>query len=67
MRARPAGPAQSSVFHVQDEDEMGALVDQAGQLDPLQCRRSAERFSPDRVAARYEAAYRRALDRAAAV
>jgi len=54
-------------FLVQDEDEMAALVDKAGQFDPLQCRRSAERFSPDRVAARYEAAYRRALDRAAAV
>lgn len=54
-------------FLVQDEDEMAVLVDKVGQLDPLQCRRSAERFSPDRVAARYEAAYRRALDRAAAV
>ncbi|MEA2285470.1 MAG: hypothetical protein QOJ21_1513, partial [Solirubrobacteraceae bacterium] len=38
-------------FLVRDEDEMAAVVDRAGQIDPMQCRRSAERFSPDRVSA----------------
>jgi glycosyltransferase involved in cell wall biosynthesis len=46
-----------SGFLVQDEVEMAAVVDKAGEIDPLACRRSAERFSPDRVAARYEAMY----------
>jgi glycosyltransferase involved in cell wall biosynthesis len=42
-------------FLVNDEDEMAAMVDTAGSLDPERCRRSAaERFSPDRVAAGYE-------------
>jgi glycosyltransferase involved in cell wall biosynthesis len=45
-------------FLVKDEDEMAALVERAGEIDPLTCRRSAERFAPDRVAAKYEAAYR---------
>jgi glycosyltransferase involved in cell wall biosynthesis len=46
-----------SGFLVQDEVEMAAVVDKAGEIDPLACRQSAERFSPDRVAARYEAMY----------
>jgi glycosyltransferase involved in cell wall biosynthesis len=50
-------------FLVGDENEMATAVDRAGTIDPAQCRRSAERFSPDRVAARYEAAYRDAADR----
>jgi glycosyltransferase involved in cell wall biosynthesis len=50
-----------SGFLVEDEDEMAAMVDKAGQLDPTDCRRSAERFSPDRVAAGYEHVYRAAV------
>jgi hypothetical protein len=38
-------------------------VDEAGRLDPLQVRRSAERFAPDRVAVGYEHAYRAAMQR----
>jgi glycosyltransferase involved in cell wall biosynthesis len=48
-------------FLVEDEDEMVAHVDKAGTLDPAVCRESAERFAPDRVALRYEEAYRQAL------
>jgi glycosyltransferase involved in cell wall biosynthesis len=48
-------------FLVHDEEEMAAFVDRAGSLDPMECRRSAERFSPDRVAARYEATYEAAI------
>jgi glycosyltransferase involved in cell wall biosynthesis len=48
-------------FLVQDEEEMAAHVERAGQLDPLTIRRTAERFAPDHVAAGYEAAYRDAL------
>jgi glycosyltransferase involved in cell wall biosynthesis len=44
-------------FLVEDEHEMAAIVDAAGDLDPETCRRSAERFSPDRVAAGYEHVY----------
>jgi glycosyltransferase involved in cell wall biosynthesis len=47
-------------FLVEDEDEMAAMVDRVGEIDPAECRRSAERFSPDRVAALYEAAYEQA-------
>jgi glycosyltransferase involved in cell wall biosynthesis len=50
-------------FLVSDEEEMAALADKAGEIDPLECRRSAERFSPDRVAAGYEAVYREAAAR----
>jgi glycosyltransferase involved in cell wall biosynthesis len=50
-----------SGFLVEDEHEMAAVVEQAGNLDPMDCRRSAERFSPDRVATRYEAAYHAAI------
>jgi glycosyltransferase involved in cell wall biosynthesis len=48
-------------FLVDDEDEMAAMVDQAGDIDPDECRRSAERFSPDRVAAGYEQVYHGAI------
>jgi glycosyltransferase involved in cell wall biosynthesis len=54
-------------FLVDDEHEMAAMVDRCAEIDPEQCRRSAaERFSPDRVAARYEDVYRDAIDRAGA-
>jgi glycosyltransferase involved in cell wall biosynthesis len=48
-------------FLVQDEEDMAAHVEDAGKLDPMECRRSAERFSPDRVASRYEAMYETAI------
>jgi glycosyltransferase involved in cell wall biosynthesis len=51
-------------FLVHDEDEMAALVARAAEIRPEDCRRSAERFSPHRVAAGYEAAYAAALERA---
>jgi glycosyltransferase involved in cell wall biosynthesis len=44
-------------FLVCDEEEMAAVVDRAASIDPMECRRSAERFAPDRVAAAYEAVY----------
>jgi glycosyltransferase involved in cell wall biosynthesis len=62
--AFPEGAAPEVVEHgvsgflVADEDEMAAMVPEAGRLDPLQVRRSAERFAPDRIAAGYEQAYR---------
>lgn len=62
--AFPEGAAPEVVEHgisgflVKDEEEMAAMVDEAGRLDPLQVRRSAERFAPDRVAAGYEQVYR---------
>jgi len=44
---------------VGDEHAMAQAVARAEELDPDECRASArERFSPDRVAARYEEAYR---------
>ncbi|MEA2256843.1 MAG: hypothetical protein QOG35_2888, partial [Solirubrobacteraceae bacterium] len=49
-------------FLVHDEHEMAAMVDKAGELDPMECRRGAERFSPDRIAAGYEEVYRRTID-----
>jgi glycosyltransferase involved in cell wall biosynthesis len=51
-------------FLVKDEDEMAALVDKAADIDPETCRRSAQRFSPDRVAQGYERVYERLLARA---
>jgi len=51
-------------FLGENEDEMAALVERAGDLRPEDCRRSAERFSPHRVAAGYEAAYAGAMERA---
>jgi len=47
-------------FLVGDEDEMAALVARTGEIDPHACRRSAERFAPDMVAAAYEAVYENA-------
>jgi glycosyltransferase involved in cell wall biosynthesis len=67
--AFPEGAAPEVVEHcisgylVKDEEEMAAIVDDAGRLDPLQVRRSAERFAPDRVALGYEGAYRTAMQR----
>jgi glycosyltransferase involved in cell wall biosynthesis len=49
-------------FLVDDEHEMAVMVDKTGELDPETCRRSAERFSPDRVAAGYEEVFRSVLD-----
>jgi glycosyltransferase involved in cell wall biosynthesis len=51
-------------FLVQDEYEMAEVVERAAELRPEDCRRSAERFSPHRIAAGYEAAYAGALERA---
>jgi glycosyltransferase involved in cell wall biosynthesis len=46
-------------FLVDDEDERAAAVEAAGDLDPARCRQHvAERWSPDRIAAGYEAVYR---------
>jgi glycosyltransferase involved in cell wall biosynthesis len=65
--AFPEGAAPEVVEHgisgflVKDEDEMAAMVPEAGRLDPLSVRRSAERFAPDRIAAGYEQVYRGAL------
>jgi glycosyltransferase involved in cell wall biosynthesis len=70
--AFPEGAAPEVVEHgisgylVKDEDEMAAMVEQVGHLDPLQIRRSAERFAPDRIAAGYERAYRAAMERQSA-
>jgi glycosyltransferase involved in cell wall biosynthesis len=52
-------------FLVEDEDEMAAMVDRVAEIDPAECRRSAERFSPHRVAAGYEAVYGEAIGRGA--
>jgi glycosyltransferase involved in cell wall biosynthesis len=48
-------------FLVEDEHEMAAMVAKVAELDPETCRGSAERFSPDRVAAGYEEVYRSAI------
>jgi glycosyltransferase involved in cell wall biosynthesis len=53
-------------FLVEDEEEMAARVELAGGLDPMECRRSAERFAPDLVASRYEEMYEKAIERGAA-
>jgi glycosyltransferase involved in cell wall biosynthesis len=53
-------------FLVRDEEEMVALVDKAGALDPRDCRRGAERFSPARIAAGYEETYLDAVARGTA-
>jgi glycosyltransferase involved in cell wall biosynthesis len=50
-------------FLVADEQEMAAMVDRVSEIDPLTCRRSAERFAPDRIALGYEAAFRSAAVR----
>jgi glycosyltransferase involved in cell wall biosynthesis len=65
--AFPEGAAPEIVEHgvngflVRDEQEMAAMVDKAGQIDPLTCRRSAERFAPDRIAVGYESVFRSAV------
>jgi glycosyltransferase involved in cell wall biosynthesis len=64
--AFPEGAAPEIVEHgingflVADEQEMAAMVDRAGQIDPMACRRSAERFAPDQIALGYEAVFRSA-------
>jgi glycosyltransferase involved in cell wall biosynthesis len=55
-----------SGFLVDDEEEMAAMVPKAGELDPLRVRQSAQRFSPDRVAAGYESVFESVLQRAGA-
>jgi glycosyltransferase involved in cell wall biosynthesis len=68
--AFPEGAATEIVEHgvngflVGDEQEMATMVDKAGEIDPMACRRSAERFAPDRIALGYEAAFRSAAARA---
>jgi glycosyltransferase involved in cell wall biosynthesis len=67
--AFPEGAAPEIVEHgvngflVGDEQEMAAAVDRAGEIEPMACRRSAERFAPDRIALGYEAAFRSAAVR----
>jgi glycosyltransferase involved in cell wall biosynthesis len=48
-------------FLVENVEEMAAAVDRIGDIDPTTCRRSAERFAPDRIATGYEAVYREAI------
>src|SRR3954451_4436708 len=56
-----------SGFLVEDEHEMARMVDRCAKIEPEQCRRSAERFLPDRVAAGYEDVYSTALREATAL
>jgi glycosyltransferase involved in cell wall biosynthesis len=62
--AFPCGAAPEIVEHgctgflADDEEGLAALVARAGEIDPNACRRSAARYFPDGVAARYEAVYR---------
>ncbi|MDX6587633.1 MAG: hypothetical protein QOI31_2106 [Solirubrobacterales bacterium] len=66
--AFPNGAAPEIVEHgrngflVNDEDAMAAMVAQIDEIDPQECRRSAHRFSPDSVAAGYEAVYHETID-----
>jgi glycosyltransferase involved in cell wall biosynthesis len=49
-------------FLVEDEEQMVAAVGQVDAIEPLCCRSSVvRRFAPDRVAAQYEAVYRRVV------
>jgi glycosyltransferase involved in cell wall biosynthesis len=49
-------------FLVQDEHEMAAMVEAAGEIDPERCRASvARRWTPDRIASAYELVYRSAM------
>jgi glycosyltransferase involved in cell wall biosynthesis len=70
--AFPHGAAPEIIEHgvngflVDDEHEMAAMVEPAGKLDPDTVRATAERFSPDRVAAGYEAVYAYAVAKAGA-
>jgi glycosyltransferase involved in cell wall biosynthesis len=50
-----------SGFLVDDEETMAARVPDADRIDPMECRRSALRFTPNEVAARYERAYEAAM------
>ena len=51
---------------VDDYRQMGAALEQADALDPLECRRYAEeRFSPERMVGDYLAAYRAAIEQSA--
>ncbi|HEY0318816.1 MAG TPA: glycosyltransferase family 4 protein [Solirubrobacterales bacterium] len=67
--AFPEGAAPEIVEHgvngflVADEQEMAAMVDKVTEIDPMTCRRSAERFAPDRIALGYEGAFRSAAVR----
>jgi glycosyltransferase involved in cell wall biosynthesis len=69
--AFPNGAAPEIVEHgrngflVRDEEEMAAMVDKVREIDVSECRASAQRFSPDRVAEGYEAAYAHAVERRA--
>jgi glycosyltransferase involved in cell wall biosynthesis len=49
-------------FLVEDQHEMAAMVAKCSEIDPMRCRRGAERFAPERVALGYEAVYRQALE-----
>jgi glycosyltransferase involved in cell wall biosynthesis len=65
--AFPEGAAPEVVEHgvsgflVKDEEEMAAMVERCGDIEPEQCRRSAERFAPDRIALAYESVFRAAI------
>jgi glycosyltransferase involved in cell wall biosynthesis len=48
-------------FLVDDEDEMAEMVDRVSEIPPERCREAAHKWSPERVAAGYEAVYREAL------
>jgi glycosyltransferase involved in cell wall biosynthesis len=67
--AFPNGAASEIVEHgkngflVDDQQEMAAVVARVREIEPEECRRSARRFSPDRVAEGYEAAYSDAIER----
>jgi len=67
--AFPNGAASEIVEHgkngflVDDEQEMAAVVARVREIEPAECRRNARRFSPDRVAEGYEAAYNDAIER----
>jgi glycosyltransferase involved in cell wall biosynthesis len=50
-----------SGFLVDDEETMAARVPDADRIDPMECRRSALRFTPNEVAGRYERAYQAAM------
>jgi glycosyltransferase involved in cell wall biosynthesis len=68
--AFPEGAAPEIVEHgvngflVGDEQEMAAMVDRTKEIEAMACRRSAERFAPDRIALGYEAVFRDAAHRA---
>jgi glycosyltransferase involved in cell wall biosynthesis len=49
-------------FLVRDEDEMAAAVAEVAALDLERCRAAARQWAPERIAAKYEEVYRRALD-----